>query len=154
VDNSVGLNAEIGVPVDTRFSKNTEIDPGIFDDLALGDHFSLQTLFTLSSSVGPTRGSRESFEYSLAFAYAIEDEEFRVPHVERIIPIVELLGETALDGSSSGSNALTGTAGVRFELKSIFHLQPSFGVGYIFPIDKGGRDDIRWGVVTSLDFEF
>ena len=51
-DNTVGINMEVGIPTNSRVSKNTEIAPGIFDDLRIGDHFSLQTLFTFSSLLG------------------------------------------------------------------------------------------------------
>jgi len=153
-DNSVGLNVEVGMPTNTRFGKNTEIGPGIFDDLAIGEHFSLQALFSLASLVGPTRGGRDSFEYGLAFGYVIEDEEVRLPRIERLIPSVELVGETTLDGANIGHNALTGTVGLRFEFKPIGRLQPQFGIGYVFPVDKGGSEEIRWGVITGLVVEF
>ena len=77
-----------------------------------------------------------------------------MPYVERSVPIIELVGETSLDGDRPGHNALTGTAGLRFELKPIDHIQPEFGVGYIFPMDQGGREELRWGIITSLTLEF
>jgi hypothetical protein len=161
LDNSIGANFEFGIPTNSAVSKNAEITPGLFDDLAIGDHFSVQSLFsfthtfgTLSNSVGTQPIGRASFSYGLAFGYAIEDEQFSIPHVERLIPTIELVGSTALDGPAAGHNALTGTAGLRAEFKSIFHVQPSFGVGYLFPIDSGGREQLRWGILTSLTFEF
>ncbi|HET6246625.1 MAG TPA: hypothetical protein VFE47_02915 [Tepidisphaeraceae bacterium] len=153
-DNSIGFNLELGVPTNSIFSKNTELAPGIFDDLAIGDHFTLQTLFTFSHLFGSLQTGRDTFEYGLAFGYAIEDEEFAVPHVERLIPMVEVLGETTLSGYTAGTNVLTGTAGLRAEFKSIGKIQPQLGIGYIFPIDKGGRDQLQWGLFTSLVFEF
>jgi hypothetical protein len=155
VDNTVGINLELGIPVNSRASKNAEIGPGIFDDLRIGEHFSLQSLFTFSSLLGSRpEESREAFEYGLAFGYAIEDEEFPVPYVERTIPIFEIVGETSLEGDRRGHNSLTGTAGLRFELKPIDRIQPQFGVGYIFPMDQGGREELRWGIITSLTLEF
>ena len=155
IDNTIGFNLEVGAPTNTRVSKNTEITPGIFDDLRVGGHFTVQTLFSVSSLLGskPAEG-RESLEYGIAFGYSIEDEEFAVPHVERLTPIFELVGETALSGSKPGHDALTATAGLRIELKSIGEVQPQLGVTYLFPIDQGGREEMRWGIITSLEFEF
>lgn len=154
-DNSAGVNFEVGVPINSRLSKNTEITPGIFDDLRIGDHFSMQSLFSFSSLLGsePEEG-RESFEYGLAFGYAIEDEQFALPHVEQIVPLFELVGETGLSGHESGHDALTATVGARVELKPIWGLQPKIGVGYIFPIDQGGRQELRWGIISGVVFEF
>ena len=154
LDNSIGFNLEVGVPTNTAVGKNAEITPGVFDDLAIGDHFSVQSLFSISHTYGTVSAGRDSFQYGLAFAYAIEDEDFSIPHVERLIPSVELVGNTVLDGKLGGSNALTGTAGGRAEFKPIGKLQPTFGVGYIFPIDRGGREQLRWGIISSLVLEF
>jgi hypothetical protein len=65
-----------------------------------------------------------------------------------------LVGETAINGEDAGQNNLTGTLGVRLNLRSIGALQPRLGVGYVFPIDQTARDEFRWGVVTSVVFEF
>jgi hypothetical protein len=153
-DNTIGFNLEAGVPTNSVVSKNSEIVPGVFDDLAVGKRFSVQTLFSFSHVFGSVPTGRESFEYGLAFAYAIEDEDFAIPHVERLIPSIELIGNTLLDGSNVGHNALTGTAGLRAEFKSIGKVQPSLGIGYIFPIDRGGRDELHWGIISSLTLEF
>jgi hypothetical protein len=154
IDNSVGFSLNAGVPTNTAIGKNASISPGMFDDLAIGNHFAVQSLFSFTHTFGTLPTGRAAFEYGLAFSYAIEDEQFSVPHVERLIPSVELVGETALDGPAAGHDILTGTVGIRAELKPILGLQPSLGVGYIFPIDSGGRNELRWGIITSLVFEF
>jgi hypothetical protein len=154
LDNTVGLNLEVGIPTNSVVSKNAQVAPGLFDDLAIGNRFSVQTLFTFSHTFGTVPAGRTSFQYGLAFGYAIEDEAFRIPRVERLIPSVELVGNTVLDGRTAGANALTGTAGLRAEFKSMGLFQPSFGVGYIFPIDRGGRNELRWGLIASLSLEF
>lgn len=154
IDNSIGFNLEVGIPTNTVVSKNAEITPGVFDDLAIGQRFSVQSLFSISHTFGTFQTGRDSFQYAAAFGYTIEDEDFSIPDVERLIPSVELVGNTVLDGSLAGHNALTGTAGCRVEFKTIGRIQPSFGVGYVFPIDRGGRDELHWGVITSLSLEF
>ena len=155
-DNTVGFSLEVGIPSNSPVSKNTEISPRIFDDLRLGNHFSLQALFGPDWLLGPRPlGGHHSTQYGVGFAYAIEDEQLPLPHVERTIPIFELLGEIPMNGlRTTGHNTFTGSAGVRFEFKSIAHLHPQFGVAYLFPISSSGRDELHWGILTSLVFEF
>ena len=69
-------------------------------------------------------------------------------------PVFELSGETAVNGNNSGADSLLGNAAMRLNLESWGPLQPRLGVGYVFPIDQGGRDMLRWGIYTSLVFEF
>ncbi len=154
-DNSIGFSLQVGIPTNPHVSKNTELAPGIFDDLRLGNHFSMQSLISFSTLFGskPDEG-RNSLEYGVAFGYAIEDEELPLPGVERTVPLFELVGETNLDGANAGHNSLTATVGFRLELKSTGDLQPQLGLGYIFPIDRGGRDDLRWGIIASLTLDF
>ena len=101
-DNSIGINFEVGVPSNSRLAKTTELAPGIFDDLAIGERFNIQALFTFDSLLGSKSARSTSFEYGLAFGYIIEDEDFALPRIERLIPILELIGETALDGPARG----------------------------------------------------
>lgn len=155
IDNTIGLNLELGVATNSRISKNTEMASGVFDDLRLGEHITIQSLVGISSLLGsqPEEG-RESLEYGIAFGYSIEDEDFAIPHVERFTPIFELVGETALGGQHPGRDDLSATAGARCEFKHIGSVQPSLGAAYLFPLDQGGRDEMRWGLIASLDFEF
>jgi hypothetical protein len=66
--------------------------------------------------------------------------------------VFELTGETALNKADKGLNSLTGNAAVRINFKTIGLVQPRLGVGYVFPIDNGARQDINWGLITSLVF--
>ena len=119
-DNTIGAEFELGIPTNSPPSKNTEAAPGLFDDLRIGERFSVQSLFSLAWTFGskPQGGARD-FGYAVAFGYTIEDEEVKIPGVERFTPSFELLGETRLDGSAAGHNSLTSTVGIRAELKSI-----------------------------------
>ena len=42
-DNTIGVAIEVGVPMNTAFSRNTEMVPKIFDDLKVGE-FTLQAI--------------------------------------------------------------------------------------------------------------
>jgi hypothetical protein len=154
MDNTVGLNLEVGVPTNSPISKNTEITPGVFDDLLIGQ-FSIQSLIGISSLLGsePIEG-REAIEYGVAFGYAIEHGDFPLPAIDQVTLLFELVGETALSGARPGQDALTATAGIRFEFKSIGPIQPELGLAYFFPIDQGGREELKWGTILSFDFEF
>ncbi len=72
----------------------------------------------------------------------------------QLIPMFELSGETALNHAEHGSNSLIGDLGVRVNTKPIGGIQPRLGVAFVFPVDRGARDDVHWGVVTSLVFEY
>ena len=154
-DNTLGFGFEVGIPTNSPVSKNAELVPKVFDDVRLGDHFSVQTIVGLSYLFGskPDGGAR-TLEYGVLLGYNLEHEELPLPYVERTIPLFELVGETSLAGPTYGANALTATVGARFNLQSIGALQPRLGFGYAFPLDKGGRGDLRQGFVLSLVFEY
>lgn len=154
-DNTIGAGLELGIATNSDVSKNSEAVAKVFDSLRLGEHFSLQAIGGYSVLMGPGEESgNRTFEYGAVFGYNLSRKDLPLPHVEQIIPIFELKGETALNGEDAGKNNLSGTIGVRANLDAIGPLQPRFGIGYIFPIDKGARDEAKWGVVTSLVFEY
>lgn len=154
IDSTFGVAIEVGIPTNSIVSKNTEIVPKIFNDLRLGEHFTLQTVLGYSFLRGSGEaGGRQTFEYGLVFGYAIPHKELPLPGTDRIVPMFEIKGETATN-HGAGHNILLGDVALRLNLKAIGRLQPRLGVGYVFPIDKGAKDELRWGIYTSLVFEF
>jgi hypothetical protein len=155
IDNTFGVGLEVGIPVNSPVSKQTEIVPKIFDDLRIGDHFTLQTVVGYSFLLGSSpEGGAQTFEYGLVLGYAIPHRELPLPGVDQFIPMFELRGDTSLNHANAGRNSLVGNVAFRVNLRAIGAVQPRLGVGYVFPIDRGGRDDLRWGVITSLVFDF
>jgi hypothetical protein len=77
-----------------------------------------------------------------------------LPGVLQFIPVLELSGETQLNKQDRGHNSLIGDLGFRVNLKTIGRVQPRPGLAFVFPIDKGGREEAHWGVVMSLVFEY
>jgi hypothetical protein len=155
VDTTSGVALEVGIPTRSSFSKDTEVVPKIFDDLKLGDHFTLQSIVGLSMLNGTDADNGlKTFEYGLVFGYAIPRKELQLPDVLQFIPVFELVGATETDHADPGHNSLTGNAGFRVNLKTIGTVQPRLGAGYVFPIDNGAREDMHWGVITSLVFEY
>jgi hypothetical protein len=90
------------------------------------------------------------------FGYELPQNQLPLPGVISAVPLVEFDGELAVNQAGAGHDILFGTVGVRLNLVTLPLLpaQPRLGVGYVFPIDKGARDEFRWGIVTSLVFEF
>lgn len=145
---------ELAIPSNSPVSKDTEFVPQIFQLLRIGDHLSVEAGTGVSFLAGPREGGTNTFEYNLVLGYNVEHRELPLPGILRTIPIFELNGERVLSGPESGTNQLFGTAGFRVNLQAIGPAQPRLGFGYVFPIDQGARDQFRWGIVTSLVFEF
>lgn len=145
---------ELGIPSHSPISKTTEFVPELFQLLRVGEHLSIEASTGLSILAGPEEGGTNSFEYNLVLGYNLEHEQLPLPHVLRTIPIFELNGETIVHGREDGTNRLFGTAGFRVNLEPLGIAQPRIGVGYVFPIDRGARDEFRWAIIGSLVFEF
>ncbi len=155
IDNTIGGAIEIGIPMNSPLSKNAEVVPKVFDDLKLGDHFTIQTIEGYSTLFGGGNDAHlETFEYGFVFGYSIEHEALPIPGVDELIPVFELDGATELNKDQPGHDSLLGNAALRLDLESIGPVQPRLGVGYVFPIDKGARQELRWGIYTSLVFEY
>jgi hypothetical protein len=155
VDSTFGVAFEGGVPTNSTLSKNGELVPKVFDDLRLGEHFTLQSILGYSTLVGPGEdGGLQTFEYGFVLGYTIPHEQLPIPGVLQVIPVFELLGETELNHGQKGQTSLEGDAAVRVNLKTVGRIQPRLGIGYVFPIDNNARQDLHWGIVTSLVFEY
>jgi len=154
-DTTFGAALEVGIPTRSALSHDPEVVPKIFNDLKIGEHFTLQSIVGYSQLFGSdAAGGLATFEYGFVFGYTIPREQLPLPHVLQFIPVFELIGATALNKNDPGHNSLIGNAGVRVNLKTIGPVQPRLGLGYVFPIDSGGRADVHWGVITSLVFEY
>jgi hypothetical protein len=154
-DTAFGTAVEVGIPVSAAISKNYEFVPKIFNDLRVGDHFTLQSIFGYSTlSGGGDDGDAQNFESGFVFGYTIPHSELPLPGVQQIIPMFELTGETAMNKDDSGQTSLIGNACFRVNLKTIGRVQPRLGLGFVFPMNSNARADVHCGVVTSLVFEY
>lgn len=155
VDSTFGIGIEVGIPTNSPLSKNTEIVPKIFDDVRLGDHFSLQCLLGYSFLRGSgAEGGNQAFEYGFVFGWTIQHNELPLPTVNQIIPVFEMKGETLLNTQAGRTNSLLGNVALRFNMQAIGRFQPRLGIGYVFPLDQGAREGTRWGVYTSVIFDY
>jgi hypothetical protein len=154
-DTTFGVAVEAGIPVNSAVSKNAEFVPKIFNDLRVGGHFTLQSIFAYSTLFGGgDEGGLQTFESGLVFGCTIQHKELPLPGVQQIIPMFELAGETAMNQDDSGQTSLLGNACFRVDLKSIGPVQPRLGFGFIFPMNDNARAGVHRGFVTSLVFEY
>ena len=155
VDTTIGVGTEVALPVNTSRSKNTEVVPKVFDDLIIGDHFTLQAIFGYSTLFGPGPDRKtQHFESGLVFGYAFQHNELPLPDVQQFIPVFELKGETAINKQAAGRTGLTGDVGFRTNLKAVHGVQPRLGFAFVFPINDLARRDQHWGTITSFVFDF
>jgi hypothetical protein len=155
VDTTIGVGAEVALPVNTSRSKNTEVVPKIFDDLIVGEHFTLQSIFGYSTLFGPSPDRKtQHFESGFVFGYAFQHNGLPLPGVQQFIPMFELKGETAINKQAAGRTGLLGDVGFRTNLKAVHGIQPRLGIGFVFPINDLARRDQHWGTITSLVFDF
>ena len=155
VDATFGAAMEGGIPADSTVSRNAELVPQIFNDLKLGDHFTVQSVLGWSTLLdGGEDGGLQRFEYGFSFAYAIPHRELPLPRVQQFIPMFELIGKTELNKDDAGHNSLLGDIGFRAKFNPVRRVEPNGGLGWVFPIDSGGRAELHWGFIASLIFEF
>jgi len=155
VDNTAGVGVELGIPVNSAVSKNTELEPGVFNDLQLGNHFTVQATLGYDKSFGGgDDGGEEDFEYGLNLAWAIPYTQLPIPGVQRISPMFEVDGELGLNEDESGQNSVLGSAGFRADFKPVCGLDPSLGLAYVFPMSAVAHKDVHWGIASSFTVEF
>ena len=154
-DTTFGAGLEVGIPVNSDVSKNTELVPKIFNDLRVGEHFTLQAMFGYATLFGGgEEGGLQTFESGLVFGYTIQHQQLPLPGVEQFIPMFELVGDTQMNQGDAGRTSLIGDAGFRINLKTVGSLQPRLGLGFVFPMDDNARAEVHWGIITSLVFEY
>jgi hypothetical protein len=155
VDSTFGIGFEAGVPTNSSVSQNAEFVPKIFNDLRVGEHFTLQSILGYSTLAGPGEdGGLQSFEYGFVFGWAIQHDELPIPGLMQLIPVIEISGETDLNHADHGHSNIEADFGFRANLKTIGRIQPRLGVAFVLPVDHTAREDVHWGVVTSLVFEY
>lgn len=155
VDTTIGAGIEVGIPVNSALSKNTELVPKVFDDLIIGNRFTLQSIVGFSKLYGSgDEGGLETFEYGFDFGWTFQHEDVPIPGVEQLIPVFELSGETELNKDTPGHNSLLSNVALRANLKAIGGVQPRLGFGVLLPLDYGAKQDQHWGIFTSLVFQY
>jgi len=154
-DSTTGAAIEVGIPTGSPVGQNAELVPKLFDDVRVGENLTVQSLVGYSTLFGPgDDGGSQTLEYGLVFGYSILHETLPIPGVERFIPMFELSGETGLNNGHAGDTSILGNACFRLNLNPIGTVQPRLGLGYVFPLDRDARQELHWGIFTSLVFEY
>jgi hypothetical protein len=154
-DTTVGARLGGSISVDSKVNKYSEIEPALFDDLKIGKHFTVQTVLGYSRLFGNGRhDGEEEFEYGVALSYTITREQLHIPGVRQISPLFETQGDLGLNLGQAGANDVLGSVGFRMNFTNIGELQPSIGIGYLFPMTSDASDEVHWGVVSSFTIEF
>jgi hypothetical protein len=154
-DTTFGVGVEVGVPTNSTISKNAEWVPKIFNDLKLGDHLTLQSIFGYSTlSGGGEDGGLQNFEYGFVLGYTISHDELPIPGVQQLIPVVEFDGSTQLNHADHGENSVLMNVAFRANMKAVGRVQPRLGLGFVFPLTQAARSETHWGIYTSLVFEY
>ncbi len=99
-------------------------------------------------------GGLETFEYGFVFGYTIEHRQLPLPDVLQLIPVFEIADETELNKGNQGHTSILGDAAFRVYLKPIGPMQPNLGLGFVFPLNNNARDEVHYGIYTSLVFDF
>ena len=154
LDTTFGVGIEVGVPTNTPFSRSTEVVPKIFNDTRWGEHLTFQTIVGYSALYGGDDDGIHTLEYGITAGYAISGKELPIPGILQLVPVVEISGEYQLNKEDAGRNSLLGMVGFRANTKAIGPVQPRLGLGYVFPVNATAREDLHWGVFTSLIFEY
>lgn len=145
---------ELALPTRTDVSKDTEVVPQLYQLMAFGRRLTLQTSVGYSTLIGNEEGGTATLEYSAVLGYMFDHRDLPIPGVRRIIPLAEIVGEHPFNGDGAGRDILTGTLGARILFNAIGPVQPRLGIGYVYPINDAAREEFRWGIITSLAFEF
>jgi hypothetical protein len=155
IDTTFGVAFEAGVPTNSTISKNAEWVPKVFNDLRIGEHFTLQSIFGYSTlSGGGEDGGLQNFEYGFVFGYTIPHKELPIPGVEQLIPVAEIDGATQLNHVDHGQSNVLADIGFRANMKTIGGIQPRPGLVFVFPLTEAARGELHWGIIASLVFEY
>jgi hypothetical protein len=151
LDYTAVARLDVGIPTRTPASGNdVQLTPYLGHLLRLGDHISVEAWTGSQFTIAPHQTTQ--LIYGASFGYQISHNQFPVPSTQTIIPVFELDGQLPFSGN--GEDALFGVAGINVNLNPIDEAQPTLQLGYQFPLDQGARDQLRWGILANVLFEF
>jgi hypothetical protein len=151
IDYTAAARLDVGIPTRTPVSgTDAELTPYLGHLLRVGDHVSLEAWTGAQFTIAPRQ--TDQFIYGASFGYEILHDQLPLPRTGKLIPIFELDGRTQL--TQGGQDALFGVGGFDIDFKSLDEVQPHIEIGCQFPIDAGAREQLHWGIITELLFEF
>jgi hypothetical protein len=150
-DYTAAVRVDAAIPTGTPAS-GTELSltPYFGQLLRIGDSFSIEAWTGGQFTVAPHQTN--PFIYGASFGYRLSHNHAPLPFTTSLTPLFELDGQAPF--SHRGQDALFAVAGFNWQLAPIGDLSPRLGLGYQFPIDEGGRDQLRLGLLAQLFVEF
>ncbi len=156
MDDTFAAGFRLGVPTQSRLSRDTHSSPRIFNLLKLGDHISLQTDAAFDIQVGPTAGGFTAANYDAILGYRIGRDMVNFPWVESVTPMVSLNGQSYLHQVPAGENDLFTLVGFEasFSQLSPIPIQPKAEIGCLIPLNDAAYRGGHWEIVASLIFSY
>jgi hypothetical protein len=150
-DYTAVVRLDMAIPTRTTVSGNDlQLTPWLGQMIRLGDHLSVQAwtgaLFTIAPDQTP------QFIYGAAIGYQIPHKDLPIPMIDSVTPMLELDGQRPF--TTPAEDALFGVGGFHLTPTPVDDVQPSFGLGYQFPIDHGAGAQLRWGVILQFFLDF
>jgi len=151
IDYTADARVDVGIPTRTAISGNdAQLTPYLGHLLRIGDSLSLEAWTGSQFTFGPNQINQ--LIYGASFGYVFSHEQLPLPLTDTFTPIIELDGQRPFSGG--GQDALFGIAGFELCFKTPGDIQPCLQIGYQFPLDQGARDELEWGVITSVKLQF
>ena len=142
---------DVGIPTRTAISGNdAQLTPYLGQLLSFGEHVSLEVWTGPQFTLAPRQTNQ--LIYGASCGYRITQTQMALPMTRSVTPILELDGQAPF--SNGGQGVLFGVAGFNWQAKVIGELHPRVNLGYQFPLDQGARDQLHWGIVTEVFFDF
>ena len=150
-DYTAVLRLDVGIPTHTPASgTDVLLTPYLGQLLRVGEHVGMEAWtgaqFTLASR------QTTPFIYGASLGYRITRSQAALPLTRTVTPLFEIDGQTPF--SNHGPDALFGVAGFNWEFAAVREWRPRISVGYQFPLDHAAREQLRWGIVTQIFFDF
>ena len=150
-DYSAVLRLDVGIPTRTAVSgTDVQLTPYLGQLLRVGEHVSVEAWTGPQFTIAPH--PVDQFIYGASFGYKIAHNQVALPLTKSVTPLFEIDGQTPF--SSHGQDALFGVAGGAWQFAAFGELHPRVGFGYQFPLDRGAREQLHWGIIAQVFLDF
>ena len=151
LDYTAALRLDVGIPTHTTVSgTDVQLTPYLGQLLRLGEHVSVEAWTGPQFTLAPRRTNQ--FLYGTSLGYRLVRRQLALPLTQSVTPLFELDGQQPF--SHHGTAALFGVVGFNWQFVAFGEFRPRVGVGYQFPVDRGARDQLRWGIITRVFLDF
>ena len=154
-DTTVVAGLEVTVPTLSKISHDVEVVPEVWDLTRIGEHLSVQLDVGDSILIGPDGRGGSTLEYDVVLGYELTKRDLPVPGILSTVPIFEVNGEYGFNHDDAGRNALLATVGALQLRHDLVAARAAAARRRVHVPDRQGRrDDIRYGLILSVVFEY